>query len=193
MSFQNMLYRPNIEAAQLIGSANPFGAAAKFLGDAADRIRADKVADSDIAYKKSATAGQDLANDKSGKYLRLGGVEKEIDNLDAKTNQAKSETQYTKEKTTTEVEQRPLFINKLNLENEGRSLANTAQGIQNKYLDKSLSADISAKQASTASAYDAIKNRKKQHELEKAKFDFSKANQNINNDLEFLKMKKGGF
>ena len=193
MSFQNMLYRPNIEAAQLIGSANPFGAAAKFLGDAADRIRADKVADSDIAYKKSATAGQDLANDKAGKYLRLGGVEKELDNLDAKKNQAKGDTEYTKEKTTTEVEQRPLFINKLNLDNEGRSLANTAQGIQNKYLDKTLSADISAKQASAASSYDAIKNRGKQHELEKAKFDFSKANQNINNDIDFIKMKKGGF
>lgn len=193
MSFQNMLYRPNIDAAQLIGSSNLFGAAAKFLGDAADRIRADKVADSDIAYKKSATAGQDLANDKAGKYLRLGGVEKEIDNLDAKTNQSKSETQYTKEKTTTEVEQRPLFINKLKLENDGKSLSNFALGIQNKYLDKSLSADISAKQASAASAYDAIKNREKQHELEKAKFDFSKSNQNINNDLEFLKMKKGGF
>ena len=149
MGYSNMLeYRPNIEAAQLIGSVNPFAAAAKFLGDAADRIRADKVADGDIAYKNSLKSGQDLANDKAARYLNGGGVEKELKQADSnirltdtKATNTEAETDNIKAKTQTENALRPGQIEGLNLRNEG-------QKISNEWAPKINSADINQKNAS---------------------------------------------
>lgn len=149
MGFSNILdYRPNMEAAQLIGSANPFGAAAKYLGDSADRIRTDKVADSEINYKnilsKSTVDTNNRANDLHPQMLER--AKKENIKLDDDHAQSGETLRGTKIGNDFAEKMNPLNLN-------GRRLANIGLGISNFWAPKQAAADINSK---NASAYHAV-------------------------------------
>lgn len=141
--YNNILdYRPNMEAAQLIGSANPFASAAKYLGDSADRIRSDKVADSEIAYKNILSKSTGDANQRAADLHpeMLKKAQKENVKLDDDHAQSGETLRGTKIGNDFAEKMNPLNL-------EGRRLTNIGLGISNFWAPKQAKADINAKNA----------------------------------------------